>query len=338
MLVLKKFIEIENLTIDSVKNAVNQNIELLDKSKEELTNLNLDYGNYLSLIKDLKKREEKVDEIIEKFKNPEYEEMEADLLKLNASFRSLRLQLEKEQKEFKNNFLINAKKEIENKIKEIVIDIAELTNHKLKFDYMGFINERIKLYLDTFKGIRVEQYNQQLQSLLNDMQYEQIVNNVLNNIMDDIDATNFLNLGMSFTIDYRLINHFNLKTLIDEKNKEAELIKQKQEEEKERQELLNKKRAEQEQIIQQEQLNQKQAEKQITKQEVIELKEEKKEDKEEIKQEIKQEDNNYIIKDYIFINQEAINAFNTILKNSCDFEVREINGVKRNIIKGVKNV
>jgi hypothetical protein len=127
--------------------------------------------------------------------------------------------MEKEQEAWKDIFLKKAEEEIKNKIKEIVIDVAEQTNHKLKFDYSSFVSDRVAINLGMFKGVRVEQYQEQLASILNDMSYEHNYNQSLLKIVEDVYSTNFLNLGMSFKVDYRTINFFNLKTEIENEKK-----------------------------------------------------------------------------------------------------------------------
>jgi hypothetical protein len=178
-----------------------------------------------------------------------------------------------------------------------------------------------------FKGVRVEQYQEQLTSILNDMSYEHGYNQTLLRIMDDVDATNFLNLGMSFKVDYRSINFFNLKTEIENEKKRVELVNQKLQEEKERQELLKKKREEEQQIKQEVKQPQPQPQPIVK---VIE----------EVRQEIKQEQpiikqQEPIIKDYYFENEVAIKEVNELLASLTRFKIVEINGVKKRVIIGV---
>jgi hypothetical protein len=306
---------------------VTKNKELLEQTKQDIMGMDLDYTHYLKIINTLKKEEKSTKDLVERLKNKEQEDIEAILKDWASNLRSFRLQMEKEQDAWKDLFLKKAEEEIKNKIKEIVIDIVEQTNHKLKFDYSSFVNDRVAINLGMFKGVRVEQYQEQLTSILNDMSYEHGYNQTLLRIMDDVDATNFLNLGMSFKVDYRSINFFNLKTEIENEKKRVELVNQKLQEEKERQELLKKKREEEQQIKQEVKQPQPQPQPIVK---VIE----------EVRQEIKQEQpiikqQEPIIKDYYFENEVAIKEVNELLASLTRFKIVEINGVKKRVIIGV---
>jgi len=314
-------------TIDLVGIAemATKNKELLEKTKQDIIGMDLDYTHYLKIINTLKKEEKSTKDLVERLKNKEQEDIEAILKDWASNLRIFRLQMEKEQEGWKDLFLKKAEEEIKNKIKEVVIDITEQTNHKLKFDYSSFINERVAVILGMFKGVRAEQYQEQLTSILNDMSYEHSYNQVLLKIMDDADATNFLNLGMTFKVDYKVINFFNLKTEIENEKKRVELVNQKLIEEKERQELLKKKREEEQQI--------KQEVKQPQPQPIAKV-------VEEVRQEIKQEQpivkqQKPIIKDYYFENEAAIKEVNELLASMTRFKIVEINGVKKRVIIGV---
>lgn len=314
-----------SINIVGITEVVNRNRELLEQTKQDIMSVDLDYTHYLKIINALKKEEKSTKDLAERLKNKEQEDIEAILKDWANNLRSFRLQMEKEQEVWKDLFLKKAEEEIKNKIKEIVIDVAEQTNHKLKFDYSSFVSERVAINLSMFKGVRVEQYQEQLASILNDMSYEHGYNQTLLRIMDDVDATNFLNLGMSFKVDYRVINFFNLKVEIENEKKRVELVNQKLQEEKERQELLKKKREEEQQI--------KQEVKQPQPQPIVKV-------IEEVRQEIKQEQpiikqQEPIIKDYYFENEVAIKEVNELLATLTRFKIVEINGVKKRVIIGV---
>jgi hypothetical protein len=314
----------QTINLVGITEVVNKNRELLEQTKQDIMGMDLDYTHYLKIINALKKEEKSTKDLVERLKNKEQEDIEAILKDWASNLRIFRLQMEKEQESWKDLFLKKAEEEIKNKIKEIVIDVAEQTNHKLKFDYSSFINERVAINLGMFKGVRVEQYQEQLTSILNDMSYEDSYNQVLLRIMDDVDATNFLNLGMTFKVDYKVVNFFNLKTEIENEKKRVELVNQKLIEEKERQEILNKKREEEQQIKQE--LKQPQPQPIVKVVEVV---------KQETKQEqptIKQEP---IIKDYYFENEVAIKEVNELLASLTRFKIVEINGVKKRVIIGV---
>jgi hypothetical protein len=316
-----------SINLVGITEMVTKNKELLEQTKQDIMGMDLDYTHYLKVINALKKEEKSTKDLTERLKNKEQEEIEAILKDWASNLRAFRLQMEKEQEAWKDIFLKKAEEEIKNKIKEIVIDIAEQTNHKLKFDYSSFVNDRVVINLGMFKGVRVEQYQEQLTSILNDMSYEHGYNQTLLRIMDDVDATNFLNLGMSFKVDYRSINFFNLKTEIENEKKRVELVNQKLQEEKERQELLKKKREEEQQIKQEVKQPQPQPQPIVK---VIE------EVRREIKQEqpiIKQQEP--IIKDYYFENEVAIKEVNELLASLTRFKIVEINGVKKRVIIGV---
>jgi ATP-dependent 26S proteasome regulatory subunit len=141
--------------------------------------------------------------------------------------------------------------------------------------------------------------------------------------MGDVDATNFLNLGMSFKVDYRSINFFNLKTEIENEKKRVELVNQKLQEEKERQELLKKKREEEQQIKQEVKQPQPQP------QPIVKVVEVARQEQPIIKQQ------EPIIKDYYFENETAIKEVNELLASLTRFKIVEINGVKKRVIIGV---
>jgi hypothetical protein len=315
----------QTINLVGITEMVNKNRELLEQTKQDIMSVDLDYTHYLKIINALKKEEKSTKDLAERLKNKEQEDIEAILKGWASNLRIFRLQMEKEQEAWKDIFLKKAEEEIKNKIKEIVIDVAEQTNHKLKFDYSSFVSDRVAINLGMFKGVRVEQYQEQLASILNDMSYEHGYNQTLLRIMDDVDATNFLNLGMSFKVDYRSINFFNLKTEIENEKKRVELVNQKLQEEKERQELLKKKREEEQQI--------KQEVKQPQPQPIVKV-------IEEVRQEIKQEQpiikqQEPIIKDYYFENEVAIKEVNELLASLTRFKIVEINGVKKRVIIGV---
>jgi len=309
----------QTINLVGITEMANKNRELLEQTKQDIIGMDLDYTHYLKIINTLKKEEKSTKDLVERLKNKEQEDIEAILKDWASNLRVFRLQMEKEQEAWKDLFLKKAEEEIKNKIKEVVIDIAEETNHKLKFDYSSFVNERVAIILGMFKGVRVEQYQEQLTSILKDMSYEHSYNQVLLRIMDDVDTTNFLNLGMSFKLDYKVINFFNLKTEIENEKKRVELVNQKLIEEKERQELLKKKREEEQQIKQEVKQPQQQPQP-IPK--VVEG----------VRQETKQEP---IIKDYYFENEAAINEVNELLTSLTRFKIVEINGVKKRVIIGV---
>jgi hypothetical protein len=315
----------QTINLVGITEMVTKNKELLEKTKQDIIVMDLDYTHYLKIINALKKEEKSTKDLAERLKNKEQKDIEVILKDWASNLRSFRLQMEKEQEAWKDIFLKKAEEEIKNKIKDIVIDVAEQTNHKLKFDYSSFVNERVAINLGMFKGVRLEQYQEQLVSILNDMSYEHGYNQTLLRIMDDVDATNFLNLGMNFKVDYRAINFFNLKTEIENEKKRVELVNQKLQEEKERQELLKKKREEEQQI--------KQEAKQPQPQPIVKV-------VEEVKQEIKQEQpiikqQEPIIKDYYFENEVAIKEVNELLASLTRFKIVEINGVKKRVIIGV---
>jgi len=311
-----------SINIVGITEMAAKNKELLEKTKQDIIGMDLDYNHYLKIVNSLKKEEKSTKDLVERLKNKEQEDIEAILKDWASNLRSFRLQMEKEQESWKDIFLKKAEEEIKNKIKQIVIDVAEQTNHKLKFDYASFLNERVAIVLGMFKGVRVEQYQEQLTSILNDMSYEHSYNQVLLKIMDDVDITNFLNLGMTFKVDYKVINFFNLKTEIENEKKRVELVNQKLIEEKERQELLKKKREEEQQIKQEVKQPQPQPQP-IAK--VIE----------DVKQEVKQQpiikQQEPIIKDYYFENEAAIKEVNELLASFTRFKIIEINGVKKEL-------
>jgi hypothetical protein len=336
-----------SINLVGITEMVTKNKELLEQTKQDIIGMDLDYTHYLKIINTLKKEEKSTKDLVERLKNKEQEDIEVILKDWASNLRIFRLQMEKEQEAWKDIFLKKAEEEIKNKIKEIIIDIAKQTNHKLKFDYSSFVNDRVAINLGMFKGVRVEQYQEQLTSILNDMSYEHSYNQVLLKIMDDVDATNFLNLGMSFKVDYKTINFFNLKTEVENEKKRVELVNQKLIEEKERQELLKKKK-EEEQKQKNKQEQEQGAEYECDYEGLIRnpdfildnpddenvvacvLK------RKEIKQEqpiIKQQEP--IIKDYYFENEVAIKEVNELLTSLTRFKIIEINGVKKRVIVGV---
>jgi ABC-type oligopeptide transport system ATPase subunit len=168
----------QTINLAGIAEMVTKNKELLEQTKQDIIGMDLDYTHYLKIINTLKKEEKSTKDLVERLKNKEQEDIEVILKDWASNLRIFRLQMEKEQESWKDLFLKKAEEEIKNKIKEIVIDVAEQTNHKLKFDYSSFINERVAINLGMFKGVRVEQYQEQLTSILNDMSYEHGYNQI----------------------------------------------------------------------------------------------------------------------------------------------------------------
>ena len=300
--------------LPTVTSWVQESLKTIESTKSQIKDLDIDYSQYLQIIKQLKDKEKYISDIIESLKNKEIEEIEAELLKLQSSFRGLRLESEKNKDAYKDKFLNNAKIKIKDAIVDLVDDLQPQLPNKITTNYISWLHSRVAFYLDKFKGVKVEFYQQNLNSILHEIleMNEILIKRKISQIYQDIENTGFLNKGYSLAIDYNQIMIFDIKSEIERKDSEIELILQKKEENKKREELLQ-------------QQNTVSAPAKTSsaispQKEAAPL------------------SNTYLSKDYLFENKDLILKFAILLKKHCQYKEILVNGTKRVVITDIKDI
>lgn len=232
---------------DYIKEA-STNIELAKNSKKEQEKQGnkLSYTNYTALIKFIKNREEESDSIVNKIKNKELEDIERVLGDFKGYLRVWRLELEKEQKKYKDDFLLDARIDIKNKAKSILDDVCvNLPTIFKNSNYNSFIESIVEHLVKGFIKVHADSFNNVKQSILNDMAIAYKTQAIINKIYEDVGDNNILNSGVVVDMfDYFDIENFDILIFAERKKQEAELILQKQKEEEQRQLLLKQRQEE----------------------------------------------------------------------------------------------
>jgi len=307
------------ININNVNNYINECLASIDsakitKQKQDEKGNKLTYNNYTSLIKFLKNREEESENIVNKIKNKELEEIEKSLTGFKANIRVWRLELEKEQKKYKEDFLFNAKMLIKKQIKSIIDDVCvNLPSLFKSSNYIEFVEFRATELIKSFSGIKSDSLQNHLQSILNDMALELKIKDSIDNLYNIINENDLLNIGIKITnFDYHNIANFDILDYVRQKKEEAQAIILKEQEAQQRSQLLKKQQEEQRSEV------------------LI-----KKEDEPKIVNSIPNiHKQDIIVKDYLFENQYDIAKFNKILGEICRFKTIDIGGKVRKVITG----
>lgn len=364
-------------TVNEYIKEASTNIELAKKSKQEQEKQGnkLSYNNYTALIKFIKNREEESDSIVNKIKNKELEDIEAVLTDFKGYLRVWRLDLEKEQKKYKEEFLLDSKIQIKKRIESMVDDVCiQLPTIFKGSNYNDWVTAITIESMKGFSGVKAESLPNTLQSILNDMALASQTQALINNIYNVINQHDILNSGVVVDMfDYFNIDSFDILVFAERKKQEAQLILQKQQEARQRELLLKQKQEEEDSYTVRDSYNELlefvkdsvvglQARTPILKEiwsrrdsgvindsvfinyikDKVDCVNGKRTTNiinvEPVKQEEPQPQNTgYITKDYYFENEADIKRMNELLKEWCRFRTIEVSGTKRKVITGFIN-